>query len=165
MSAYAKGTTVSEAKSKAEIEAMLRRYGAGEFASMWKGDDAIIAFKANGRLIRFNLPLPKKSEERFWYSKGSARRRKVWRSRSDRGQATAERAWQQEIRRRWRALALVIKAKLEAVESGIESFEVAFLSHTVVPGSTETFGDWAAPRLAAAYEAKQMPPLLPARSR
>ena len=38
----------------------------------------------------------------------------------------------EEVRRRWRALLLVIKAKLESVESGIETFEEAFASQIVL---------------------------------
>jgi len=38
-----------------------------------------------------------------------------------------------EERRRWLALLLVIKAKLEAVESGIITFEEEFLAHVVMP--------------------------------
>jgi hypothetical protein len=45
----------------------------------------------------------------------------------------AERLWEQACRRRWRALALVIKAKLEAAEAGITEFEAAFLAHIVLP--------------------------------
>lgn len=156
MTKYAEGTSVSEAKSKAEIESMLRRYGAGEFASAWKGDTAVIAFEAHGRRIRFRLPLPSPKDSKFWKSESGRER-----SSTKGGDATALRAWEQECRRRWRALALIIKAKLESVESGIETFEVAFLAHTVVPGTSETFGDWAGPRLAEAYETKRMPPLLP----
>lgn len=161
---YAKGTSVSEEKSKAEIEAMVRRYGAGKLVTGWTGDAAVVAFEANGRLVRFTLPLPAKNEERFWYSRGDAKRGR-WRAPSQRGQATAERAWRQEVRERWRALALVIKAKLEAVTSGISTFEMEFLAWTVVPGTAdgETFGEWAVPRLAEAYAQKRMPPLLAAK--
>jgi hypothetical protein len=63
-------------------------------------------------------------------------------------------------RARWRALALVIKAKLEAVESGITTFEEEFLAHIVLPDGT-TLGQWAAPRLAHVYDTGAMPPMLP----
>ena len=43
------------------------------------------------------------------------------------------------MRQRWRALALCIKAKLEAVECGITSFEEEFLAHVVMPNG-QTFG-------------------------
>jgi response regulator RpfG family c-di-GMP phosphodiesterase len=37
-----------------------------------------------------------------------------------------------ETRRRWRCLAMVIKAKLEVVASGISSFEEEFLAHVML---------------------------------
>lgn len=58
------------------------------------------------------------------------------------------RADEQRIRQRWRALLLALKAKLECVESGIETFEEAFLAHIVVPGTGRTVGDDLIPRLA-----------------
>lgn len=39
----------------------------------------------------------------------------------------------QATRERWRALFLVIKAKLASYESGIETFDEAFLAHIVMP--------------------------------
>ncbi len=68
-------------------------------------------------------------------------------------------AYEQAGRQRWRALALVIKAKLEAVESGVETFEDAFLSHIVLPGGG-TIGRWLKPQLQEAYVGGKMPPLL-----
>ncbi|WP_437870919.1 hypothetical protein ACSD7O_14340 [Methylorubrum extorquens] len=62
-----------------------------------------------------------------------------------------------QVRRaRWRALLLTIKAKREAVESGIETIEQAFLSHVVLPDG-RTMGEWAEPALQLAYERGQMP--------
>jgi hypothetical protein len=52
----------------------------------------------------------------------------------------AEKAWEQVTRQRWRALALVIKAKLEAVTSGISTFEAEFLANTMLPDG-RTVGD------------------------
>ena len=49
---------------------------------------------------------------------------------------------EQEIKSRWRALALVVKAKLEAVECGISTLENEFLAFIVLPGVDFTIGDW-----------------------
>ena len=65
----------------------------------------------------------------------------------------------QEERQRWRALVLVIKAKLEAVESGITTFENEFLAHIVLPDN-RTVGEWLAPQIDSAYEEGGMPKLL-----
>ena len=62
----------------------------------------------------------------------------------------------QEERQRWRALLLVIKAKLEAVESGITTFEEEFLAHVVLPDN-RTVGDWLLPQVEQAYLDGGMP--------
>jgi hypothetical protein len=67
---------------------------------------------------------------------------------------------QQTRRQRWRALLLCIKAKLEAVEAKIESFEEAFLAHVVLPDG-KTVGEHALPAVAAIYKGGQITPLLP----
>ncbi|HEV8474571.1 MAG TPA: hypothetical protein VGR82_17470, partial [Methylomirabilota bacterium] len=50
-------------------------------------------------------------------------------------------------RQRWRALLLVVKAKLEAVRAGIAVFEQEFLGFIVVPDTNQTIYEFAAPRL------------------
>ena len=67
-------------------------------------------------------------------------------------------------RQGWRALALVIKAKLEAIESGITTFDQEFLAHIQLP-TGETVGDWMVPQVEHAYETGKMPRLLPAAGR
>ena len=69
-------------------------------------------------------------------------------------------AWEQACRARWRALYLIIKAKLEAIESGISTVEHEFLSDVVVPNG-QTVGAFMAPQLEAAYTTGRMPALLP----
>lgn len=58
MNHYASNTYVSTEKSKAEIESTLKRYGATGFLYATKHDSAMIEFQANGKRIRFVLPLP-----------------------------------------------------------------------------------------------------------
>lgn len=51
-------------------------------------------------------------------------------------------AWEnspQSQRQRARALLLVIKAKLESIESGVETFEEAFLANIVMPGGATVY--------------------------
>lgn len=147
-STFAKGTTVTVAKSKAEIEHMLSRYGVRGYQSGWQNDQAAILFEAEGRRIRFTLKLP--SIEEFAQA-----------SKNKRSEAAMKVACEAEHRRLWRALALVIKAKLESVESQIETFENAFLSNIVVPATGETLGEWATPLIANAYaKAGNMPKML-----
>jgi hypothetical protein len=67
----------------------------------------------------------------------------------------------QEERRRWRSLNLVIKAKLEAVESGIATVEDEFLAYTVLPDGG-TAGEFMRPQLDRIYrEGGGMPAMLP----
>ena len=70
------------------------------------------------------------------------------------------RSVEQACRQRWRALALIVKAKLEAVEAGISSFELEFLPYPMLPNGG-TVGAWALPRIALACATGQMPPMLP----
>lgn len=147
---YAESTTVPVERSRAEIEKIVTRYGAVGYASGWQNGEAQVIFEAHARRVRFTLKLPMLAE--FIKTKGGQRRSK----------GSMETARAQEERRRWRALALTIKAKLEAVESGIASFEEEFLAHIILPGTGETIGTWIAPKLVAAYNnADKMPPMLP----
>ena len=147
---YAASTEVSAEKSRAEIETTLRRYGADQFIYGWQEGSAVIGFRAKGRQIKFILPQPKQDEKRFTHS-----------SRGMRSPEVARSAWEQACRQSWRALALVIKAKLEAVEAGITCFEDEFLAHIILPNG-QPVGQWFRPQLALAYEQGAMPPLLPA---
>jgi len=149
---FAATTDVAADRSRAEIERTLQRYGADQFMYGWEGARALIGFRMNGRMVRFLLPLPDRASREFTHTAGRHQ------ARSD---AQAFAAWEQACRQRWRALNLVIKAKLEAVESGITSFEEEFLAHTVLP-SGQTAGEWMLPQVATAYERGAMPALLPA---
>lgn len=59
---------------------------------------------------------------------------------------------------------LIIRAKLEAVESRITTFESEFLANLVLPEGG-TVGDWLAPQIDEAYATGRMPPMLEATSR
>jgi hypothetical protein len=150
---FAAETTVSPERSRAEIEEVLRRYGADQFMSGWSDNRATIAFRAQGRFVRFLLTLPLRTEKRFHEAERRGRTVKVTPD-----QAT--RAWEQEIRQRWRALCLVIKAKLEAVESGIEVFDEAFMAQIILPGG-QTMAEAMLGQIAEAYKTGEPPKLLP----
>lgn len=150
MTRYAAKTDVSSAKSKAEIESTVERYGASQFLSGWDLDGrAVVGFTMEGRQVRFVLQLPDRNSNEF--------------TRSSRGPRSADIAathWEQACRQRWRALALVIKAKLEAVESGIAIFEDEFMANIVLPNG-RLVGEEIRPAIASAYATGEMPPLLP----
>ena len=152
MSKYAENTSVSADKSRSEIERTLQRYGATGFMYGWEGSKAIIAFKMKNRQIRFMLEMPGRDEKQFWFTSGRNQKR---------SEAQAFAAWEQATRQRWRALALAVKAKLEAVEAGIATFEQEFMAHVVLPNG-QTVGEVMVPQIAAAYETGTMPKLLTA---
>ncbi|RLB68640.1 MAG: hypothetical protein DRH08_00270 [Deltaproteobacteria bacterium] len=147
---YAATTNVSVEKSRSEIERILQRYGCDDFAYRNNRKRAQIAFSMHGRMLRFDIVLPDPDSNEFHTTPAGRKRR-------DKG--AAYKAWEQACRQRWRALALVIKAKLEAVESGITSFEVEFMSHTIVPGG-RVFHEIALPQIEEAYRTGELPLLL-----
>jgi hypothetical protein len=149
----AANTDVSSDRSRSEIERTLRRYGATAFAYAWEGDTAQIAFKLADRQIRFRLPLPDPGSRKFTLTPTGR----------ERSASAAEDAYEQAVRQRWRALALVIKAKLEAVEAGISTVEAEFLNNVILPGGS-TVGEWIRPQLEVAYTRGEMPALLPGNS-
>lgn len=152
MGRFAENTTVAAERSRAEIEATLVRYGAGAFMYGWEEQRAVVQFRMANRHIRFDLPMPDPADRAFTHH-----------SRGVRTPTAAHAAWEQATRQRWRALALVVKAKLEAVESGITTFEEEFLAHILLPDGS-TVGQWAAPQVEDAYITGSMPKLLPART-
>lgn len=123
---YARRTEVSVSRSRAEIESVVLRYGADQFGSA-------LDREGHRAMIQFRIAtwlvrfvLPLKD------------------------------CSEQQQRQRWRALALVIKAKLEAVEDGITTVEEEFLPHVVTP-TGETFAQWAVPQLREMKKSGQLP--------
>ena len=148
---YAAGTEVSADRSKTEIEKTLARYGADQFMYGWEASRAIIGFRVQGKMVRLSLSLPDRSSDESLLT--PSRR---WR----RSPAEAEMAYEQAVRQRWRALALVVKAKLEAIEAGIATFEEEFQSYIVLPHNS-TVGDRMLRQVEHAYLSGEMPRMLP----
>lgn len=148
MSRYASSTTVSTEASRSEIERTLRRYKADAFMYASESDRAVIQFRIGLRQVRFMLQMPDPTDREF-----------TQHSRGARAPDAAEKLWEQACRQRWRALALVIKAKLEAVSAGITTIEDEFLAHTVLPDGS-TVSEAMQDRIALAYENGQMPALM-----
>jgi hypothetical protein len=133
---YAKDTSVPVTKSRAEIEQLLERHKAKQYGTAVDYDALLarVQFRLNDRVVRFVVTLP------------------------DRKKLTQQK-YEQGERQRWRALLLVIKAKLESVESSIETFEHAFLSQIVMPND-QTVAELINPLVAFAYKTGKMPPKL-----
>lgn len=149
-SKFAADTTVSIGQSRNEIERLLTRYGATSFMYGTENNIAAIAFDMKNRRIRLLLRYPDRQSREFT-------RTPTGRPRSAN---QAQEAYEQELRRLWRGLVLILKAKLEAIASGIATFETEFGSYILLPDG-RTVGEWLEPQLAQIYESGQMPPLLP----
>lgn len=149
---YAATTKTPVDKTRTEIEAALRRYDADAFGYAWTTTTASIMFEIGGRRVRILLPLPDRKERRFTHH-----------SRGERNTEAAEAVYEQACRQSWRALLLIVKAKLETVAAGISTIEREFLADVVLPDGS-TVGDWVRPQLERVYARGDMPVLLPGTS-
>ncbi len=124
MPTYAKNTTVTPDRSITEIRATLARYGAQGFRLTEIDGKARIEFMMRQRTLRFDLVMPSRDLPEF--TKTPTRH-------SKRSESDAFKVWQQACNQRWRELALLIKAKLVAIESGIRDFDREFLGDMLLP--------------------------------
>ena len=147
MSRYARNTQVSADRSITEIKRTVERYGASGFMFATQDGMGLVGFQIRQRVIRIRLPLPKAAEFKLT---ATGRDRDEWTIRSEVEKAS---------RQRWRALALVVKAKLEAVESGIASVDDEFLAYVLVDAN-RTVGEVLRSKVASAYLGADAPRLL-----
>lgn len=124
---YAANTQVPVERTKAEIEKLVKKYGAKGFAAGWHGDRAQLSFVAHERHIRFTIIMPTQA---------------------------------QAARSRWRTLLLLVKAKLEAVDAKVATFEEAFVGDIVMPDTGKTVWEMAREPIALAYQGKPTPLLI-----
>lgn len=133
--AYAVTTSVPVEKSKRHIEELLIKAGAKGYHTGWQGADGddcgwdAIEFLWKGRQVRFRIPRTPRT--------GAV---KVVRGR------TVKIPAEQADRQRWRVLFLVVKAKIEAVESNVAVFEEEFMAF-IVTETGKTIGEILTPRL------------------
>jgi hypothetical protein len=147
--AFAENTSVPVEKSRAEIERLLMKHKCAKFLAGVDHEKhlAAVQFHAHNRIIKFEIALPDPTDQKY------RRDRNGWM----RSPAGVQKVVEQEERTRWRALLLVIKAKLEAVESHIATFEDEFLAHTLLPNQ-QTVAEYIGPQVAQMYETGRMPP-------
>jgi len=147
MSPYAEGTSVSKGRTLVEIERILMRFGCTEFAQGTRSEPpmALIGFTKDGLSYRVTLPLPSPDRPEFTHSPAGRRRYDAQESRA---------RWEQGTMERWRALALYVKAMVVAVESGIVSFETAFLPYMLGPGGRTVAEECVPQALEAAAEGR-----------
>lgn len=117
--AYAEDTRVPISRSRDELERILTRFGADQVATLANSDGWTIAFAARGLRIQLHIAMPENGPN------------------------------SQEARRLWRTLVLVTKARLVAIDDGLESLADAFLAQVMLP-SGYSVAEQVAPQLAAA---------------
>jgi len=146
---YAEGTTVSVEKSKAEIESTATRYGATEYAQGWSGDRAVLQFTIQGKRLKVVLNLPQRDDKEFLRDKRG----------NVRGPQARERAYDDELKRRWRVLLIRLKARLEELDDGTP-VEFALMPFLMLPNGS-TLGEILAPEIDRVLQTGTLPPLLP----
>lgn len=146
---FAAETAVDVDRSRAAIERMLTDYQCRKFSS---GIDrvagrAALQFELEHRLLRFEVqwPLSIDALSEAW--------RKRWSGTRSRD---IPKFLAQVERQRWRAMHLVIKAKLEAVSSGVATFDEEFMPYIVLPNN-QTVAQTMVPLIAQAYTDGRMP--------
>lgn len=129
------GTTVAVEKSQSEVRRLLAEHGAQRFAFGEETDDggvrwAVVTFQARALMVRIRVPHKPLDEAEV--------RRKYQRARSKTIDQIRFEAHEQEARRIWRVIAWGLKARMVAVEEGVETFEQAFLAHLLDPRTGQT---------------------------
>lgn len=147
---YAEGTDVSLDQSLVEIQNIVKKYGGVDYMSghaegrgsffSWRQPDV-------NRVVRFNIFWPEPTATAVATTPAG-----VERSKDD-----LPGAQEAEFRRRARALVIRVKALLETVYQGGETFEEVFLAKILLPDGS-TVAEQVSPRIALAYETGQMPP-------
>lgn len=145
---FAEGTEVPAERSRAELEKLFTQAGATDYGSGRSPERAWVMLRLGGRTVRLGFAMPTPA----------AFARHGGRSRTPREQQALCDA---ELRRRWRVLVLLAKAKLEVIASGDSTVEREFLADLVLPDNT-TVAELLRPQLEAAYQSAAMPRGLPA---
>ena len=126
-------TNVAVEKSQGNIRKLLSQFGASEFQfgegtgtsdEKWAG----VSFRHGGHTVMMQAPLKTPSESEYKVLKAKAER-----AHSRTYQEIEDEHMEQEHRRIWRVLYWSLKARMVAVEEGVEEFEQAFLAHLVDP--------------------------------
>lgn len=155
--AYAAKTDVPLLRSIADVEKLVRASGFQSFVQGIADDHIVVAFSSpEGRQVRFVVPVREPGDDLLEHM------RKVAAQAKGRRPTTPIEAWEQHRRQLGRALFLTVKAKIECIEAGIETFEDAFMSQLALPDG-RTVGAMVKQEMQQLYAGGQTPPrLLPA---
>lgn len=106
---FAKKTKVPAEKSAFEIKRATAAFGCKNFRLGTSGQKAYVGFTYKDLKIKIEFSLPPQPGNKA-------------------GHADKKR-YEQAVNTRWRQILLCIKAKLESINTGIETFEEAFMAH------------------------------------
>jgi hypothetical protein len=129
---YAIKTKVQIIDTQAQIQRLLQKRGVNRFWSSDEPDKGAIGFFLDKLLIKITVPYPASTNAPH--------------------DAQAKRS-------RWRALLLIVKARLEAVEAGISTVEKEFLSDIVTPDGPTVY-EWLKPQVQQMLKDGRMPKAL-----
>lgn len=99
---------------------MLMKYKARKTAFLTDDNFATVIFEIQDYQVKIDLPVPQKADFRLSPTGNSRKPDAI------------EKAFLKAIDTRWKVLALVIKAKLQAIEHGVTSIENEFLAQIVL---------------------------------
>lgn len=147
---YAEDTDVPVARTKADIEQLLARYGADQYATGWDKEtgEELVSCRLNGRHLRFSVRRPKLSA--FKLTEGGLKR----------NPSAQQAAADKHYRAQWRRLRLLLLAKFEAIAEEVTSFDAEMAPYVLLPNNT-TVADHLAAQVDAVYRTGQMPRGLP----
>jgi hypothetical protein len=127
---FAEDTKVSTGQTQSEIKARLRTAGADQIAVFESADKSAVAFRLGGSMYRITVPTDPKAKER-----------------------------DQDERRAWRLLGLLMKSKLEAIREGATTVEREFLADMLLYDG-QTVSERIVPELRIAQQEGRMPSVL-----
>jgi hypothetical protein len=147
---FAEGTEVTVEKSRTELEALLDKHGATEFALHRSAERTVLLYRMHERMMRQVVDYP--PADAYLYPDP----KRTWNKRKP---EEIKKLQEAEHRRRWRALVLITKARLELIAGGGSTFEREFMADTLLPNG-QTVAEAMLPRIAESYASGEMPPLM-----
>lgn len=153
---YAASTDTTVEKTRFDLESELYRFGAEGFGYAVQGSRAVVSFLYNNYQIRLELPLPDMNDPQAVLEAG----KEIARAGRKRMPTSANEAFDSVMKQRWRALLLILKAKLVAITEEVRSFEEEFGWDIVLPNQ-QTVGQYLQPQLEEGRRGGTLPKALP----
>lgn len=133
---YAKATSVPISRSRSQIQDELEKFGIEEFFFGTSPRGQGIGFKYEGRVYKYNVPMPERTE------------------------GMTDNQYKQAQRQRWRILYMTLKMKLEEILGGGIPFEDQFMAQMCLPNGSSVSDFMKMPENIARLEKSKMPKLL-----